>query len=74
MSFSILPSLLKSIYTDLSVVRRLHYKGTKGRPEWVFRSGMKTLMNSEVQRFKQQPAFKCFAAKTTISDHKKHVF
>ena len=40
--FSMLPSLLKRIYTDMSVVSRLLYSGTKGRPESVFRSGMKT--------------------------------
>ena len=43
--FSMLPSLLK-IYTDMSVVSRLLYSGTKGRPESVFRSGMKTSINS----------------------------
>ena len=31
--FSMLPSLLKRIHTDMSVVPRLHYTGTKGRPE-----------------------------------------
>ena len=44
--FSMLPSLLKRIYTDMSVVSRLLYTGTKGRPESVFRSGMKTSTNS----------------------------
>ena len=44
--FSMLPSLLKRIYTDMSVVSRLLYSGTKGRPESVFRSGMKTSINS----------------------------
>ena len=33
LSFSMLPSLLKRIHTDMSVVPRLHYTGTKGRPE-----------------------------------------
>ena len=31
--FSILPSFLKRIHTDMSVVPRVLYKGTKGRPE-----------------------------------------
>ena len=31
--FSMLPSLLKRIHTDMSVVPRLLYTGTKGRPE-----------------------------------------
>ena len=31
--FSMLPSLLKRIRTDMSVVPRLHYTGTKGCPE-----------------------------------------
>ena len=44
--FSMLPSLLKRIYTDMSVVSRLLYTGTKGRPESVFLSGMKTSTNS----------------------------
>ena len=44
--FSMLPSLLKRIYTDMSVVPRLLYTGTKGRPESVFRSGMKISINS----------------------------
>ena len=44
--FSMLPSLLKRIYTDMSVVSHLLYSGTKGRPESVFRSGMKTSINS----------------------------
>ena len=33
LSFSILPSLLKRIHTDVSVVPPLHHTGTKGRPE-----------------------------------------
>ena len=33
LSFSMLPSLLKRIQTYMSVVPRLHYTGTKGRPE-----------------------------------------
>ena len=44
--FSMLPSLLKRIHIDISVVPRLHYTGTKGRPGGVFRSGMKTPINS----------------------------
>ena len=35
-----------STLTDMSVVPRLLYTGTKGRPERVFRSGMKTSINS----------------------------
>ena len=31
--FSMLTSLLKRIHTDMSVVPRLLYTGTKGRPE-----------------------------------------
>ena len=46
LSFSMLPSLLKRIHTDKIVVPRLHYSGTKGRPEWVFCLGMKTPINS----------------------------
>ena len=46
LSFSMLPSLLKRIHTDIIVVPRLHYSGTKGRPEWVFCFGMKTPINS----------------------------
>ena len=45
LSFFMLPSLLKRIYTDIRVVPRLYYTVTKGRPEWVFRSGMKTPVN-----------------------------
>ena len=41
-----LPALLKRIHTDISVVSRLHYPGTKGRLELAFRSGMKTPINS----------------------------
>ena len=37
--------LLKRIQTDMSVVPRSHYTGTKGRPEWVFRSAMKIPIN-----------------------------
>ena len=33
--FSMLPSLLKRIHTDMSVVPRLHYTGTKSRPEFL---------------------------------------
>ena len=33
LSFSMLPSLLKRIYTDMRIVPRLHCTGTKGRPE-----------------------------------------
>ena len=47
MSFSVffyVSALLKRIYTDTSVVPRLHYTGTRGRPERVFRSVMKTLI------------------------------
>ena len=44
--FSMLPSLLKRIHTDMNVVPRLLYTGTKGRPEYVFRSEMKTSINS----------------------------
>ena len=46
LSFSMLPSLLQRIHTDISVVPRLHYTGTKGRPGRVFRSGMKPPINS----------------------------
>ena len=47
-----LPSLLKRIHTDISVVPRLHYTGTKGRPGGVFRSEMKTpKTHSEMNRF-----------------------
>ena len=35
-----------STLTDMSVVPRLLYTGTKGRPERVFRSGMKTSIHS----------------------------
>ena len=44
--FSMLSSLPQRIHTDMSVVPRLIYTGTKGRPEQVFRSGMKTSINS----------------------------
>ena len=44
--FSMLPSLLKRIHTNMSVVPRLLYTGTKGCPELVFSSGMKTSINS----------------------------
>ena len=40
-----LPPLLKRIQTDMSVVPRSHYTGTKGRPECVFRSAMKIPIN-----------------------------
>ena len=43
--FSMLPSLLKRIYTDMSVVSPLINSGTKGRPESVFRSGMKIYLS-----------------------------
>ena len=29
----------KRIHTNIRVLPRLHYTGTKGRPEWVFRFG-----------------------------------
>ena len=32
-SFFMLPALLRRIHADTSVVPRLHYTGTKGRPE-----------------------------------------
>jgi len=46
LSFSILPSLLQRIHTNMRAVPRLHCTGRKGRPEWVFRSVMKTPLNS----------------------------
>ena len=46
LSFSMLPSLLKRIRTNMRVVPRSHYTGRNGRPEWVFRSVMKTPINS----------------------------
>ena len=46
LSFSMLPSLLQGIHTIMRAVPRLHCTGRKGRPEWVFRSVMKTPINS----------------------------
>ena len=46
LSFSMLPSLLQRIHTNMRAVPRLHCTGRKGRPEWVFRSVMKTPINS----------------------------
>ena len=44
--FFMLPSLPEKIHTDMSVVLRLIYTSSKGRPEQVFRSGMITSINS----------------------------
>ena len=50
LSFSMLPSLLQRIHTNMRAVPRLHCTGRKGRPEWVFRSVMKTPINSWYDR------------------------
>ena len=44
--FQCFPSLLKRIHTNMRALTRLHCTGRKGRPEWVFRSVMKTPINS----------------------------
>ena len=44
--FSMLPSFLNRIHTDMSIVPRVLYTGTKGRPEKVFPSGIKTSISS----------------------------
>ena len=46
LSFSMLPSLLQRIHTNMRAVPRLHCTGRKGCPEWVFRSVIKTPINS----------------------------
>ena len=46
LSFSMLPSLPQMVHTNMRAVPRLHCTGRKGRPEWVFRSVIKTPINS----------------------------